>query len=194
MSDPKPDDTAPAATATSMLTPEQQPALPLTEAPVVLNKDGSVRKKMGRPRVEIDWDSLDKLCEMQCTEVEIARFFKCGIDAINSACKREKGKTFREYRDEVGVSGLVSLRRAQFTTALNGNPSMQIWLGKQLLGQKDQSKTEHTGAGGGPIQVDMAAIERKLERLGSGDIEPKQLEQGPVVEAGEGETKGWIRE
>lgn len=29
-----------------------------------------------------------------------------------------------------------------------GNPSMQIWLGKQWLGQKDHSKVEHTGTTG----------------------------------------------
>ncbi len=30
----------------------------------------------------------------------------------------------------------------------SGNPTMQIWLGKQFLGQKDHSKIEHTGAVG----------------------------------------------
>lgn len=29
-----------------------------------------------------------------------------------------------------------------------GNPSMQIWLGKQWLGQKDHSRVEHTGSVG----------------------------------------------
>jgi hypothetical protein len=31
----------------------------------------------------------------------------------------------------------MSLRRAQLQLALNGNPTMLIWLGKQLLGQQD---------------------------------------------------------
>ena len=35
-----------------------------------------------------------------------------------------------------------SLRRAQLKSALNGNPSMLIWLGKQYLNQKDASHLE----------------------------------------------------
>jgi hypothetical protein len=32
-----------------------------------------------------------------------------------------------------------SLRRAQLTVALNGNPTMLIWLGKQYLGQSENT-------------------------------------------------------
>ena len=34
--------------------------------------------------------------------------------------------------------GKISLRRAQFEKALNGNVVMQIWLGKQHLDQKEK--------------------------------------------------------
>lgn len=34
--------------------------------------------------------------------------------------------------------GLTSLRRQQFQTAMKGNPTMLIWLGKQYLGQTDK--------------------------------------------------------
>jgi hypothetical protein len=40
----------------------------------------------------------------------------------------------------------LSLRRAQLETALGGNATMQIWLGKQLLGQKD-SRTRQRSSG-----------------------------------------------
>ena len=33
--------------------------------------------------------------------------------------------------------GRTSIRRAQYKAALDGNPTMLIWLGKQLLGQKE---------------------------------------------------------
>jgi hypothetical protein len=45
----------------------------------------------------------------------------------------------------------ISLRRAQFKAALDGNATMLIWLGKQLLGQKN--KLEHSGESGGPIEL-----------------------------------------
>ena len=32
----------------------------------------------------------------------------------------------------------MSLRRKQYEVALSGNPSMLIWLGKNVLGQSDQ--------------------------------------------------------
>jgi hypothetical protein len=37
------------------------------------------------------------------------------------------------------------LRHAQFQKALSGNPALLIWMGKQLLGQRDQMLTEHSG-------------------------------------------------
>ena len=43
----------------------------------------------------------------------------------------------------------MSLRRKQFETALAGNVTMMVWLGKQYLGQKD--KTEITGENGGSL-------------------------------------------
>lgn len=39
----------------------------------------------------------------------------------------------------------------QWKSAKSGNVTMQIWLGKQLLAQKD--KVEHTGKDDGPIDV-----------------------------------------
>lgn len=35
---------------------------------------------------------------------------------------------------------------------------MSIFLGKQFLGQRDVSTTEHTGAEGGPIELDASEL------------------------------------
>jgi hypothetical protein len=45
-------------------------------------------------------------------------------------------------------NGKSSLRRLQWKAALGGNITMQIWLGKQYLGQRDMHTTELTGAKG----------------------------------------------
>ena len=50
------------------------------------------------------------------------------------------------------------------------NGSMGIWLGKQLLAQRDMITTEHVGAGGGAIQMSMRPdlsklSDEELERL-----------------------------
>lgn len=46
------------------------------------------------------------------------------------------------------------LRTAQLRLALNGNPTMLIWLGKQDLGQREPPRAvELGGPGGEPIEV-----------------------------------------
>lgn len=98
-------------------------------------------KKMGRPRIEIDSDQFKKLCAIQCTEEEIASWFKCSVDTIERFCKREFGNTFAETFKMFSADGKISLRRTQFRMA-ETNVSMAIWLGKQYLGQKEQSEIE----------------------------------------------------
>jgi hypothetical protein len=46
------------------------------------------------------------------------------------------------------------LRRTQFKSAEAGNVTMQIWLGKELLGQRDHTEQEHTGSVGGQLVDD----------------------------------------
>lgn len=43
------------------------------------------------------------------------------------------------------AKGRRSLQAKQFEVAMKGNVSMLIWLGKQLLGQKDSVNIEHEG-------------------------------------------------
>lgn len=96
---------------------------------------------MGRPRIEIDKDSFEKLCEIQCTLIEIAQFFRCCEDTIESWCKREYKSTFSEVYKKFSAAGKISLRRAQFRLAQT-NASMAMFLGKQYLGQRDFAPKE----------------------------------------------------
>jgi len=121
--------------------------------------------KMGAPLKVINWDDLTKLCRMQCTGEEAASFLEVDYDTLNSACKREHGLTFSEYFAEKAPSGRASLRRAQFTLALGSektppNPTMLIWLGKQMLGQKD--KLEFGGDPDNPVAVTFNYISPKV--------------------------------
>ena len=110
------------------------------------------RKKTSGTRgpepTEVDWKVVSKLCKIQCTGEEIASFLDISYDTLERACKREQKIKLAEYIAQKKLGGKVSLRRAQFTKALSGNPTMLIWAGKQYLGQTD--KKEVTGAGGGP--------------------------------------------
>jgi hypothetical protein len=94
------------------------------------------RGKMGRPMKEIDAEQFRKLCQIQCTLVEISGWFACSEDTIERWCKRELGITFAEAYKNYSADGKISLRRLQFKHA-EKNTSMAIWLGKQYLGQRE---------------------------------------------------------
>lgn len=103
------------------------------------------KKKMGRPAIEIDKGVFENLCSIQCTEEEIAGVFNCSIDTINRWCKKTYEVTFAEIYKSKSAKGKMSLRRWQFDTAKRGNATMQIWLGRQYLGQADKQEIENVG-------------------------------------------------
>lgn len=87
---------------------------------------------MARPKKEVNEEQVLELAKIGCTYQEIADFFQ--ID--KSTVVRRFAHIIKEGHTDVKQS----LRRAQLKSALSGNVSMQIWLGKQMLGQKDQPK------------------------------------------------------
>lgn len=91
----------------------------------------------GRPRIPIDENQFNKLCELQCTEEEIAGFFECSVDTLNNWCKRMFGCTFSEKYRQKATRGRIALRRMQLKHA-EKNASMAIFLGKNWLGQTDK--------------------------------------------------------
>jgi len=114
------------------------------------------KPSIGRPKKQINWSEVDKLCEIQATAEEIAVWFKCSPDTLSRACRAEKGKGFAEYLAEKRGRGKVSLRRKQFNLALRGNVTMLIWLGKQWLDQSDKREVS-----GGIAFRDMEQVRKK---------------------------------
>ena len=93
------------------------------------------KRKVGRPRIQFDLVELGKLGAMGCTDNEIAAFFDCTRETV---AQRKKNDPDFSYALEKGrENGKSSLRRMQWKAAQGGNITMQIWLGKQLLGQRD---------------------------------------------------------
>ena len=105
---------------------------------------------MARPKKPFDTDQFEKLCQLQCTQEEIANWFDMTrdtlIERIKEAYNGESFSTvFKRHSDE----GRMSLRRIQFRMA-EKSAAMAIFLGKQYLGQKDepmidQSRHNHIG-------------------------------------------------
>lgn len=103
--------------------------------------------RTGRPKIEIDKQKFEYLCSIMATLEEIAGLFQCSERTIERWCgktyKDENGKamTFVDVFKRYSTSGKISLRRAQWESAKNGNVTMQIFLGKQWLGQSDRIET-----------------------------------------------------
>ena len=87
---------------------------------------------------KIDKSVFEKLCGVWCTLEEIAGIFDVSEDTIESWCKDTYKMTFSDVYKRKSSAGKVSLRRMQYDSAKKGNVTMQIWLGKQQLGQREQ--------------------------------------------------------
>lgn len=92
---------------------------------------------MGRHRAEIDKNSFEGLCALQCTREEICGFFNVTEKTLNVWCNSTYGENFSLVFAKKRGKGKISLRRSQFRLAQK-NANMAIWLGKQYLGQTDK--------------------------------------------------------
>lgn len=100
---------------------------------------------MARPRKEFDKDIFIRMCQIQCTEIEIAEVFDFNISTLKRRCHEIFKMSFEHVYKKYSAEGKTSLRRAQFKKALGGNATMLIWLGKQMLGQKDKTEIDMSG-------------------------------------------------
>lgn len=91
---------------------------------------------MGRPKFQIDYDLVEKLAGIQCTQQEIATFLGCSVDTL------QRDEKFCGIYKKGIENGKMSLRRIQFKLA-EKNTSMAIFLGKNYLGQRDVLEQEH---------------------------------------------------
>lgn len=101
-------------------------------------------KGPSKPLSDKEFEQLVGMIRIQCTQEEICEVFNMSITTLNRRLK-ERGEQnfeglFKKHRSE----GKSSLRRAQWAAAQKGNPTMLVWLGKQMLNQVDKVETEVT--------------------------------------------------
>lgn len=99
--------------------------------------DKKIKKKVGRPKADINIEELQKLCTLNCTMPEIASFFKIPLRTLEDRFKNDED--VRSAINHGRNLGKLSIRRKQIQIMdSQNNPTMAIWLGKQLLGQRDK--------------------------------------------------------
>ncbi len=115
---------------------------------------------MARPRKRIDAAQVRRLASIGCTTNDIAYVVDCSKDTLERryAAAIEKGR----------AEGRTSLRRKQFALAMKGNGTMLVWLGKNLLGQRDRADvTSGEGSLAAPAAKVVFYIPRNGRELGA---------------------------
>jgi hypothetical protein len=96
----------------------------------------SEEKKVGRPKIELDEELLYKLATIHCTMKEMVDILGVSEDTLK--------RNFAGIIDKGKAEGKSRLRRKQMEVALEGNPTMLIWLGKCMLHQTETPIAEET--------------------------------------------------
>ena len=116
---------------------------------------------MARPRDSFDWDLVESLVILEASAVFIAErllikdkqpITKHGLTAksklIQRRIKERFGINFVQYTEQKRDGRRVRLRQLQWKSAESGNVVMQIWLGKQYLGQMDKAPVKELETSG----------------------------------------------
>jgi hypothetical protein len=96
----------------------------------------------GPKPIPFDRVVFEELCNIQCTQTEIAAVMKMSVDSL---VRKVEAHYCQRYADVYKVHieyGKMSLRRMQLNLAKR-SAAMAIWLGKQYLGQKEHLALTH---------------------------------------------------
>lgn len=116
-------------------------------------------------RRDFNWDEIANMCEIQCTQAEIAKVMGCEENTLRAACKRDNKQDWAQFYGEHREKGKISLRRSQWKKAVtNLDTTMLIFLGKNILGQKDKIENDVNMSGGQTINVDLSSMTKEQLR------------------------------
>lgn len=108
-------------------------------------------KGPSKPMTDKEFRQLVELIKIQCTRDEICEVLGMSDTTLTRRIAERKieGVTNFEalYKKHQG-EGKASLRREQWKAAQSGNPTMLVWLGKQVLGQKDRQEVDNKSTDG----------------------------------------------
>lgn len=132
-------------------------------------KPAAERKKTGpkgptKPMTDKEFEQLVNMIRIQCTRDEICDILNMSETTLNRRIK-EQGidgvDNFEALYKKHQGEGKASLRRAQWKAAQDGNPTMLVWLGKQMLGQKDKQELSGPDGGAIPVKIERTIIDPK---------------------------------
>ena len=114
------------------------------------------KKKVGRPRKELDLKLVEELAGLQCTDGEIAAALR--VDQAVISRRKKDDPAFLTAYTQGREDGKSTLRRVQWQAAKQGNARMMEWLGKQYLDQRDKRDSEYAGPDVAAIVAQIGAV------------------------------------
>lgn len=94
-----------------------------------------------RETTGFDWQLFDAFCANPITTFEsIARMMDCSVDTLENRVRDKFDMKLSDYRTKKMEQFKTALFAEQWKTAKDGNATMQIWLGKNYLGQTDKNE------------------------------------------------------
>lgn len=104
-------------------------------------RDPSIpKKKAGRKKAPIDWIKVNKMLNAGCEGTAIATQMGISNETLYRNVRERYNVDFGVYATYKKSEGRELLRMKQWEVAMKGDRTMLIWLGKNLLDQKDRSE------------------------------------------------------
>lgn len=123
-------------------------------------------KGPSKPMSDKEFEQLVNMIRIQCTRDEICDVLGMSDTTLTRRIAERKieGVTNFEalYKKHQG-EGKASLRRAQWKAAQDGNPTMLVWLGKQMLKQTDKQELSGPDGGSIPVAIQRTIVDPKVE-------------------------------
>lgn len=105
----------------------------------------------GRPPIVFDYGVVERMASLGCTVEEVAVALGITRETVYARCRTDP--QFAHAYSTGKEMGRTTLRRLQWRKANEGSDTMLIWLGKQILNQKDRQ--ELTGADGENLVIEV---------------------------------------
>lgn len=114
-------------------------------------------KKIGTGKLQavVPPEEVIKLAELHCTDTEIANYFGVNIDTLRNNFKQEMEQGRERTKQRIRASQI-----SMATDTDNPNATMLIWLGKQMLNQRDNKDINLTGQ-----VLSAQEIEQRLNKM-----------------------------
>ena len=96
--------------------------------------------KPGPDPYQVDPAKMEALGRINCTHEEIAAVLGMSVRTFRE--RLSESEELRSLLEKARDEGKASLRRVQWKSALAGDKTMMIWLGKQYLKQADKHEID----------------------------------------------------